>query len=150
MTNTAKRLLSDIRDLVPDISSRAAEIEAGRRIPLDLVAMLRSIGVFRNFVPQSLGGLELNLPAALEIFAALCRNIAAHKRSMAIRSMRSSIYVRWRVSIALFCDSGLGIGGGDRRALRMRNLASRWSWSPSEFFSKHISLLRDVGSWRWM
>jgi hypothetical protein len=37
MANTAKRLLADIRELAPDIKARAAEIEAGRRIPLELV-----------------------------------------------------------------------------------------------------------------
>ena len=72
MTNT-ERLLGDIRELAPDITSRAAEIEAGRRMPLDLVEALRSIGVFRIFVPQSHGGLELDLPAALEIIGALSR-----------------------------------------------------------------------------
>jgi hypothetical protein len=36
MTNTAKRQLADIRELAPDISSRAAEIEAGRRIDRQL------------------------------------------------------------------------------------------------------------------
>jgi alkylation response protein AidB-like acyl-CoA dehydrogenase len=65
MTQTAQRLLADIRELGPHITSRAAEIEAGRRIPLDLVEALRSTGVFRMFVPQSHGGLELDLPAAL-------------------------------------------------------------------------------------
>ncbi len=34
---------------------------------------LRSIGVFRLFVPQSHGGLELDLPTALEIIAVLGR-----------------------------------------------------------------------------
>jgi alkylation response protein AidB-like acyl-CoA dehydrogenase len=69
----AKRLLSDIRELASDITARAAEIEAGRRIPLDLVEALRSIGVFRMFAPQSHGGLELDLPTGLEIIAALGR-----------------------------------------------------------------------------
>jgi alkylation response protein AidB-like acyl-CoA dehydrogenase len=73
MTEAAERLLADIRDLAPDITSRVAEIEAGRRIPLDLVDTLRSIGVFRMFVPQSHGGLELDLPTALEIIGALGR-----------------------------------------------------------------------------
>jgi indole-3-acetate monooxygenase len=53
-------LLADIRELAPQIFSRAAEIEAGRRIPPDLVEALRSIGVFRMFVPQSHGGLEVD------------------------------------------------------------------------------------------
>src|SRR5258708_3860338 len=73
MAHTAQRLLADIRELAPDITARAAEIEAGRRIPLDLVETLRSIGVFRIFVPRSHGGLELDLPTALDIIGALGR-----------------------------------------------------------------------------
>src|SRR5260221_8379127 len=73
MTNTAERLLADIRELAPVITARAAEIEAGRRIPPDLVEALRSIGVFRMFVPRSHGGLELDLPTALGIYEALSR-----------------------------------------------------------------------------
>ena len=60
MSQTAQRLLADIRELAPHVMSRAAEIEAGRRIPTDLVEALRSTGVFRMFVPQSHGGLELD------------------------------------------------------------------------------------------
>jgi alkylation response protein AidB-like acyl-CoA dehydrogenase len=73
VTSTANRLLADIRQLAPDITARAAEIEAGRRIPLDLVETLRSIGVFRMFVPQSHGGLELDLATGLDIITALGR-----------------------------------------------------------------------------
>jgi indole-3-acetate monooxygenase len=73
MTSAAKRLLADIWELAPDITARASEIEGARRIPLDLVEALRSIGVFRLFVPQSHGGLELDLPSALEIIRALSR-----------------------------------------------------------------------------
>jgi alkylation response protein AidB-like acyl-CoA dehydrogenase len=70
---TVERLLADIRELAPAVSARAAEIEAGRRMPLDLVEALKAIGVFRIFVPRSHGGLELDLPAALEIIEALGR-----------------------------------------------------------------------------
>ena len=72
-TNVAKRLLADIRELSPSIIARAAEIEAERRIPVDLVEALRSIGVFRMLVPKSHGGLELDLPAAMEIITALAK-----------------------------------------------------------------------------
>jgi indole-3-acetate monooxygenase len=37
------------------------------------VEALRSIGLFRIFEPQSHGGLELDLPTALEIIGALGR-----------------------------------------------------------------------------
>jgi indole-3-acetate monooxygenase len=70
---TAERLLAGIREMAPAISARAAEIEAGRRMPLDLVEALKAIGVFRIFVPRSHGGLELDLPAALEIIEVLGR-----------------------------------------------------------------------------
>src|SRR5271167_3540804 len=73
MTKTSDHLLADIRDLAPAIRSRATDIEAARRIPLDLVEALRSIGIFRMFVARSQGGLELDLPAAIEIIEALSR-----------------------------------------------------------------------------
>jgi alkylation response protein AidB-like acyl-CoA dehydrogenase len=73
MTNPAERLLADIRQLASGITPRAAEIEADRRIPPDLVEALRSIGVFRMFVPRSHGGLELDLPTTLEVIQALGR-----------------------------------------------------------------------------
>jgi alkylation response protein AidB-like acyl-CoA dehydrogenase len=71
--NSVGRLLSDIRALEPEITARAAEIEAGRRIPLDLVEKLRSIGIFRALVPRSHGGLEIDMPAAIAIMEASCR-----------------------------------------------------------------------------
>jgi indole-3-acetate monooxygenase len=71
MNEAAKRLLADVQALAPAITARAAEIEAGRRVPIDLVETLRSIGVFRMFVPQSHGGLELDLPGGLGIIRAL-------------------------------------------------------------------------------
>jgi indole-3-acetate monooxygenase len=73
MSQTAQRFLADIRELAPHVAARATEIEAGRRIPPDLVETLRSIGVFRMFVPQTHGGLELDLPTALEVIATLSR-----------------------------------------------------------------------------
>src|SRR5258706_13704630 len=66
-TKKADRLLPNIREFAPSIISRAAEIEAGRQMPPDLVGALRSIGVYRMFVPQSYGGLELDLPAGVGI-----------------------------------------------------------------------------------
>jgi indole-3-acetate monooxygenase len=70
---TGSRLLADIRLMAPMIAMRAAEIEAARRIPLDLVETLRSIGVFRMLPPKSHGGLELDLWTVLKILAALAK-----------------------------------------------------------------------------
>jgi alkylation response protein AidB-like acyl-CoA dehydrogenase len=73
MTTATQRMLAAIRELAPAITARATEIEAGREVPADLVDALRSIGVFRIFVPQSHGGLEFTLPEALEIIGVLAR-----------------------------------------------------------------------------
>jgi alkylation response protein AidB-like acyl-CoA dehydrogenase len=66
-------LLADIRKLAGTITSRAAEIEACRRMPPDLVEALKTLGVFRMLVPKSHGGLELDLPEALEAIRTLSR-----------------------------------------------------------------------------
>ena len=70
---TVDQMLADIRELAPHITARIAEMEAARRIPLDLVETLRSIGVFRIFAPRSHGGLELDFPTGMEIVGALAR-----------------------------------------------------------------------------
>lgn len=70
---TNEHLLAGIRELASEITARAAGIEAARRVPPDLVERLRSIGMFRIFVPRSHGGLELPLPEGLEVITALAR-----------------------------------------------------------------------------
>jgi indole-3-acetate monooxygenase len=71
MAKTTQNMMTQVRKLAPEISSRAAEIEALRHVPSDLIEALKSIGVFRMLVPQSHGGLELDLPSALEIIRTL-------------------------------------------------------------------------------
>jgi alkylation response protein AidB-like acyl-CoA dehydrogenase len=69
----AQKLLATIQDLAPSITARAAEIEAARELPGDLLRELVAAGSFRMFVPRSHGGLEIGLPSGLEIFEALAR-----------------------------------------------------------------------------
>jgi indole-3-acetate monooxygenase len=73
MTKTMQNMMAEVRNLAPEIISRAAEIEDLRHVPLDLVAALKSVGVFRMLVPRSHGGLELDLPSALEIIRTLAK-----------------------------------------------------------------------------
>ncbi len=91
MTNVANRILADVQALAPEITARAAEIEAARRIPLDLVEELRSIGIFRALAPRSHGGLELDFPAAMKVLEALCR-IDGSVGWIAALGMGSSIF----------------------------------------------------------
>ena len=58
MTNPTERLLANIRELAPGITSRAAEIEAGRRMPPDLVGSAeidRRLSYFRVSEPWRAG-----------------------------------------------------------------------------------------------
>jgi indole-3-acetate monooxygenase len=64
-------LLAAIQELAPAITARVPEIEAGRRLPPDLLERLRSIGLFRMFAPRSHGGMELDLPRGLRIIETL-------------------------------------------------------------------------------
>jgi len=69
----AESLLRAIQELRSAITARVSEIETSRRIPPDIVEALKQAGVFRMFVPRSYGGLELDLPAGLEILVELAR-----------------------------------------------------------------------------
>jgi len=71
MTHEAETLLDSVRDLAPSLRARSAEIDAGRRLPLDLLDQLKSAGCFRMFVPKSHGGLDVDFPASMEIIEAL-------------------------------------------------------------------------------
>jgi alkylation response protein AidB-like acyl-CoA dehydrogenase len=71
MTPASKTLLDSVRDLAPSISARSPEIDAGRRLPLDLMAQLKTAGCFRMFVPESHGGLDVDVPASMEIIETL-------------------------------------------------------------------------------
>lgn len=70
---TVQRMLADIRELAPVIARRVAQFDAERRMPIDVVDMLRAIGVFRVFAPHSHGGLEIDLPSAVQVITALSR-----------------------------------------------------------------------------
>jgi indole-3-acetate monooxygenase len=69
----AKKVLEAVRNLSPVIASRAADIESGRRLPLDLLGQLKQAGVFRLFVPRSHGGYEADLRTGVELLETLAR-----------------------------------------------------------------------------
>ncbi len=71
MTPEAKILLGAVLDLAPSISARSAEIDTARRLPLDLLGQLTDAGCFRMFVPKSHGGLDIDVPASMEIIEML-------------------------------------------------------------------------------
>jgi alkylation response protein AidB-like acyl-CoA dehydrogenase len=69
----AAAVLDAVRALTPRIAARAAEIEAARRIPLDLVEDLTVAGCFRMLVPQSHRGEGVDLMSAMKVCEELSR-----------------------------------------------------------------------------
>ncbi|MEO0785839.1 MAG: acyl-CoA dehydrogenase family protein [Pseudomonadota bacterium] len=70
-TETRPDVKSAVSALLPEITSRAAEIETSRRLPSDLAAKLAEAGVFRMVLPEYLDGLELSPREIVEITAAV-------------------------------------------------------------------------------
>lgn len=70
---TEPAMLDAVEDLAPTITKRAAEIEAARRLPLDLVESLTAASFFRMLLPPSHGGLGLGPPAGMRVLEALSR-----------------------------------------------------------------------------
>ena len=66
-------VLDAARGLAPKIAARAAEIEAARRLPLDLVRDLTAAGCFRMLVPRSHGGGGFDLATAMGVIEELSR-----------------------------------------------------------------------------
>ncbi|MBT2479788.1 acyl-CoA dehydrogenase family protein [Streptomyces sp. ISL-94] len=57
--DTAEAILAHARTLVPVLREASARIEENRRLPADIVALLRDGGVFRAAMPKTWGGPEL-------------------------------------------------------------------------------------------
>ncbi len=64
-------LLEAARDMVPRLVPRSLEIERARTLPADLVAELAGAGLFRTFVPASLGGSEASVAEGLAVIEEL-------------------------------------------------------------------------------
>jgi alkylation response protein AidB-like acyl-CoA dehydrogenase len=69
----AAGVLDAVRELAPALAARAAEIEAARRVPPDLLAALAAAGCLRLLLPRSHGGGGADLPGAMRVFEALSR-----------------------------------------------------------------------------
>jgi alkylation response protein AidB-like acyl-CoA dehydrogenase len=65
------RLRAALRDLAPELASRADEIEQGRRVPADIAERLQRLDLFRTLIPRSHGGLELNFAEVSQLIETL-------------------------------------------------------------------------------
>ena len=70
-TLTVEVLVGPVAD---EIRRMAAEAEASRRLPDQLVAHLREAGLFSIYTPKEFGGLDLPLPEALRVVEEVSRH----------------------------------------------------------------------------
>ncbi|GAB4190398.1 MAG: acyl-CoA dehydrogenase family protein [Wenzhouxiangellaceae bacterium] len=78
-TNRGEALIEAALALQDDIRSRRGEIEAQRRVPLDLIEKLKTAGFFRMTMPKDWGGMELDPMTqlrAIEILAEADASVA--------------------------------------------------------------------------
>jgi alkylation response protein AidB-like acyl-CoA dehydrogenase len=80
----AGAVLAAVEALGPTIAGRAAEIEAARRVPADLLTELARAGAFRLLLPASHGGIGADLPSALAVYEAMARADASSAWIVAI------------------------------------------------------------------
>ena len=73
LPTTTGAVLDAARGLAPTITARAAEIEAARRLPRDLLDELINAGCFRLLRPRSHHGLGADVSGAMRVFEALAR-----------------------------------------------------------------------------
>ncbi|MCX5587364.1 TetR family transcriptional regulator C-terminal domain-containing protein [Streptomyces erythrochromogenes] len=69
--DTAEAILDRARELVPFLRENSARIEDGRRLPEDIVELLRGAGVFRAAMPKTWGGPELTSMQQAELLEIL-------------------------------------------------------------------------------
>ncbi|MFF5360429.1 acyl-CoA dehydrogenase family protein [Streptomyces scabiei] len=69
--NTAAEILAASRALAPKLRERAVEIEQNRRLPADVVELIRSTGAFRMGFSKAWGGPELTSVEQTEVVEAL-------------------------------------------------------------------------------
>ncbi|NJN53071.1 MAG: hypothetical protein HC809_16235 [Gammaproteobacteria bacterium] len=115
-------------------TSRSVDIESARRVPDDIVELLRDAGVFRMNMPRSWGGPEMTSMAQVEVIEALSRADAS---------------VGWCAFI--WCDSGIYSGYLDdapARALypRLDMPQSGWIY-PAAAAEKVTGGYRVTGRW---
>jgi alkylation response protein AidB-like acyl-CoA dehydrogenase len=107
----AEQLLAAARALGPRIESRGDQIEAERRLPMDLVKAMVEAGLFRMLVPASLGGAELDLPSYVRVVEELARADGSVAWCVGQASGLSmvSAYLEPRIAREIYVDSPTGI-----------------------------------------
>src|SRR5262245_8111898 len=119
-TDTARAApapLDVARALAPRIRARAAEIEATRQLPPDLVSELADARIFKVALPEADGGLGADVVTALQVIEEIARadGSTGWCVAMGINSFRQSAQLAPEVRRELFFSEPIGISAGSAR-----------------------------------
>src|SRR5215475_935835 len=109
--------LAVARGLAPRIRERAAEIEARRQLPPDLVSELVNARLFKVALPESEGGLGADILTALRVIEEVARadGSTGWCLAMAINTFRASAQLAPEVRRRLFFSDPVGVSAGSAR-----------------------------------
>ena len=134
-TMTSQAVLDVARSLRPTIAARAGEIEAARRVPLDLLDQLIDAGCFRLLLPPTHQGIGADLPSAMRVFECLAAADAS---------------VGWTVMIGAgaWCDlAGLPRASFDALFARDRDTIVAGAFNPTGSIEAFDGAYRVTGRW---
>jgi alkylation response protein AidB-like acyl-CoA dehydrogenase len=97
-TTDSTTLIAAARSLAPQIRAARDEIERSRRLPAPLVTALAEAGLFRLYVPKTLGGLEVDPVTFLRVVEEVARIDGAVHGAL-------GAYLREDVARAIYCDN---------------------------------------------
>ena len=105
------------RALAPRIRARAAEIEAARQLPADLVMDLANARLFKVALPEAEGGLGADILTALRVIEEVARadGSTGWCLAMAINTFRQSAQLAPAVRRELFFSGPVGVSAGSAR-----------------------------------
>lgn len=111
-TQAEHPLVEVARSLAPRISAASAEIDAGRRLPLELVHEMADAGLFGLTVPRSLGGSEVDYLTNIDVVEEISRADGSAGWVLLIE-----LATAWFISGYLEEPVAREIFAGDRRTL---------------------------------
>ena len=74
---SVEHLRARVASLAPSIKASAAQVEADRRVPMDLIEALREAGYFDVVKPKAFGGWECDFSALVDLNIDLAKSCAS-------------------------------------------------------------------------
>ena len=130
-------LLDAVRDLVPELTARAGEIDEANRLPPDLARVMAEAGVFRMAAPPVSGGAPATVATMLQVIetCASASGSAGWCAMIGSTSAVSGAYLPGAVAAEIYADPMTVIGGvfaptGAARPVEGGyRLSGHWSWA---------------------